>query len=111
VADSAVRELTDEIYESEAKEGPGWCVVDFYASWCPHCKAFRPIYEEVAGEYAGPLRFFAADVEKCDEAAADCSVRSIPTVVIFHGGERVDTHIGGMTRPDLCKWLEEKATE
>ena len=111
MADSAVHELTDESFESEAKEQPGWCVVDFYASWCPHCKAFRPTFEEVAAEYAGPLRFFAADVEQCEEAAAECSIRSIPTVIIFHNGEKVDTHIGGMTRPDLCSWLEEKATE
>jgi len=111
VDESAVRELTDETFESEAREKPGWCVVDFYAIWCPHCKAFRPIFEEAASEYAGPLRFFAADVEKCEEAAAESDIRSIPTVIIFHNGEKVDTHTGGMTRPDLCAWLEEKTAE
>jgi thioredoxin len=111
VADTAVQELTDETYESEAKQASGWSVVDFYATWCPHCKAFRPIYEEVAAEYAGPLRFFAADVEQCEEAAQECNIRSIPTVIIFHDGEPVDTHVGGMTRSDLSAWLEEKVTE
>lgn len=111
MADSAVQELTDETFESEAKGKPGWCVVDFYATWCPHCKAFRPTFEEVAAQYAGPVRFYAADVEQCEEAASECQIRSIPTVVLFRDGERVDTHIGGMTGPALTAWLEEKAAE
>lgn len=111
MAESAVQELTDETYESEAKAGTGWAVVDFYATWCPHCKAFRPVYEEVAGGYEGPVRFYAADVEKCEEAAAECKVRSIPTIVLLRNGEMVETHVGGMTNSALSAWLEEKTAE
>ena len=102
-----VQELTEESFEGEAKQ-PGWCLVDFYASWCPHCRAFRPNYEQTAADCELPVKFFAADVEKCREAARQFGVMSIPTLVLLRDGEKVDTHVGGMGVPELQAWLQEK---
>lgn len=102
----AVRELTDETFEAEAAQPPGLCVVDFYAAWCPHCRAFRPTFEQVAANYPGALRFCAADVEKCRQAAARFGIRSIPTVVLLSQGEKVDARVGGMSAEALREWLD-----
>lgn len=102
-----VQELTEESFEGEAKQ-PGWCLVDFYASWCPHCRAFRPHYEEVAAGCELPVKFFAADVEQCRAAAQQFGVMSIPTLVLLHDGEQVDKHVGGMQPAQLREWLEAK---
>lgn len=102
----AVRELTDETFETETSQAPGPCVVDFYATWCPHCKAFRPTFEQVAADYTSAVRFYAADVEKCSDAAGKFGIRSIPTVVLVSGGEKVDSHVGGMSAEAFREWLD-----
>ncbi|HEY3398878.1 MAG TPA: thioredoxin family protein [Armatimonadota bacterium] len=104
---SAVQELSEETFNARTAETPA-CVVDFYATWCPHCRAFRPVYEEVAGACDTPVTFYAADVEKCEEAAGRFNVRSIPTVVILKDGQPVDTHIGAMTPEALREWVATK---
>jgi thioredoxin len=105
--DGKVTELSEESFEAEAKQ-PGWCLVDFYASWCPHCKAFRPTYEEVAAGCEGPMKFFAADVDKCRAAASSYGVMSIPTLVLLRDGEQKEVRVGGMQAPQLKEWLKEK---
>ena len=57
--DSAVVEVTDESFDQEVRQQDNYCVVDFYATWCPHCRAFRPTLEQVAGDYSGPVKFCA----------------------------------------------------
>ena len=102
-----IPELTDDNFDAEAK-GAGWCLVDFYAAWCPHCRAFRPTLEEVAAGFAGPVKFVAADVENCRTAAEAYGVMSIPTLVLLRDGAQVDLHVGGMAGPQLAEWLAEK---
>ena len=106
-AGQRVTELSEEDFATQTKE-PGWCLVDFYATWCPHCRAFRPVLEEVAAAHAGPVKFFAADVEKCSEAAQQFSVRSVPTLVLLREGAQAEKEIGGMTAEKLSDWLEKK---
>lgn len=103
----AIPELTEETFAAETG-GPGWCLVDFYASWCPHCRAFRPVYEEVAGQYQGAAKLVAADVDQCRQAAERFGIRSIPTLVLLKDGEKLDIHVGVMSAQQLSEWLAEK---
>ena len=105
-----IPELTDDNFEAEAK-GEGWCLVDFYAAWCPHCRAFRPVLDEVAQGFAGPVKFVAADVENCRTAAEQYGVMSIPTLVLLRDGAQVELHVGGMAAAQLKDWLDEKTAE
>jgi thioredoxin len=106
-SEAGVPELTDETFEAEAKQ-EGWCLVDFYAIWCPHCRAFRPVLEEVAAGFGGPVKFFAANVEACREAAEQYGVMSIPTLVLLRDGQQVELHVGGMGAGQLADWLKGK---
>lgn len=58
-------------------------VVDFWAQWCGPCKAFAPIFEEVAKEKDGLVKFVKVDVDKNSKVAALYNIRSIPTVLFI----------------------------
>jgi thioredoxin 1 len=68
--------------------------IDFYATWCPPCKAIAPKYVELAGEYAGKARFYKVDVDEVPAAAQECGVSAMPTFMFFKGGEKVGTVVG-----------------
>ncbi|MDR1572427.1 MAG: thioredoxin [Clostridiales Family XIII bacterium] len=81
--------LTEENYEKEIA-APEPMVVDFYADWCMPCKAMAPVFDRVAGEYGGRVRFAKIDVDQSKQLAIKNKVLSIPTLLFFKGGEVAD---------------------
>lgn len=69
-------------------------VVDCWAEWCGPCKSLAPIVEELAAEYEGKVVIGKYDIEQDGDFPMDNGVRSIPTVLFFKNGERVDKHVG-----------------
>ena len=69
-------------------------LVDFYADWCGPCKMAAPIIDELSEEYKGKAEIGKVDVDANNEVAAKYGVMSIPTVIMFNGGEEVDRKIG-----------------
>ncbi len=106
-ATGAVLEVNDEQFEAIAAE-PGWVVVDFFATWCPHCKAFRPRFDQAAASYQGPVRFLACDVDQCEQVSARFNIRSLPTVVLLRDGEKQDMKVGMMGAGQLTAWLDDQ---
>lgn len=76
-------------------------LVDFWAPWCGPCKAIAPILEELAGELAGKLKIAKVNVDDNGELAAQYGVRAIPTMLLFKGGQLVDTFVGMMDKGTL----------
>ena len=62
-------------------------LVDFYAKWCGYCKQLAPTIDQLSGQYSGRADFFKVDVDKSPELARRYSVTSLPTVLVFRGGE------------------------
>jgi thioredoxin len=106
--ETAVPEITDESFDNEC--GEGYCLVDFYATWCPHCKSFRPKFEQAAADYDGPVTFLAANVEDAGDKAKSFGIRSIPSLVLLNEGELVDSHVGGMEPAELQQWLADNTS-
>lgn len=104
---NGIAELTDESFDTLARTG--WALVDFYATWCPHCKAFRPVYDAFAATYAGPVALLAADVDVAKDATAEFKLRSVPTLVLLHDGQKVEQRTGNLTAEGLREWLESEA--
>ena len=104
---SAVIEIQDQQFEEDVVKS-GWAVVDFYANWCPHCKAYRPNFEKAAAEHTGEVKFLAANVDNAGEAAGRLGIRSIPATVLLKDGEVKAVRTGVMAPQQLAEWLAEQ---
>ena len=81
-------------------------LVDFWASWCGPCRALGPIVEQVGEEMADRLAVYKCDVDAEGDLAQRFRIMSIPTLILFKGGEAVHTMVGSMPKADLVAELE-----
>ncbi|MFC1840671.1 thioredoxin [Thermodesulfobacteriota bacterium] len=93
-----VFEVSDESFESEIINSDIPSIVDFWAEWCGPCKKIGPVVEELAGEYAGKIKVAKMDVDNNRQTPAKFGIRNIPTLILFKGGEVVNTIIGAQPK-------------
>ena len=82
-------------------------VVDFWAPRCGPCVNFAPVYEDVADERSGKVRFLKVNTEAEPELSARFRIRSIPTIMLFKQGQLVDMLNGAMPKAPFNEWLDE----
>ncbi len=92
--------LTDENFEEEVRKDQ-LVLVDFWAVWCAPCKIIEPVIEELAQEYAGRLTCGKLNVDENPVTAARFQIMSIPSILLFKGGEVVDKLIGAVPKSQL----------
>ena len=81
-------------------------LVDFWAEWCGPCKMIGPIVKQLAGEYEGKAVIGKVNVDENPNTAAQFGIRSIPTLLVFKGGEIVDKQIGAVPKAVLAGKLD-----
>lgn len=82
-------------------------VIDFWAPWCGPCVNFAPVFKDVASERSGKVRFIKVNTEAEPALSARFKIRSIPTIMLFKNGERVDMLNGAMPKAPFNEWLDE----
>ena len=96
-------EFDKQVFESETP-----VLVDFWAVWCNPCRAIAPAVDAVAEEFAGRAKVFKLNVDENPEIAGRYGVQSIPTLIVFKGGQKVGELVGGQnTRQTIGAALSE----
>ena len=100
-----VMEFNDQNFDSDVLKAGMPVLVDFWAVWCGPCKAIAPIVEEVANEFSGKVRVGKMDVDSNNQVAMRYGIRSIPTLLLFSGGEVVGQVIGNVGKESIESML------
>lgn len=90
----AVITLTKDNFATEVEQAQGPVLVDFWATWCGPCRMIGPVVEQIAEANAGKLKVGKVNVDEQPELAARFGVMSIPTLILFKGGQQVEQVIG-----------------
>jgi len=100
-----VQHITDDQFPATVAKGV--TLVDFWAPWCGPCRMIAPILDELAGELKDKARIVKINVDENPQVAGQFGVMSIPTLLLFKDGKKVDQKIGGQAKPALKAFIEQ----
>ena len=98
-------EFTDANFADEVEQSTIPVLIDFWAVWCGPCRMIAPIVEELAGEFEGKAKIGKVDVDNNPGIAGKFGIRSIPTILIFKGGQVVDQIVGAVPKQMIVEKL------
>ena len=102
--------VDDGNWDAEVLGADKLVLVDFWAEWCPPCKAMDPILDQLSVELADKVKIVKLDVDSNPSTTVRYNVRAMPTLIVFKNGEPVDYKVGaGQSRAQLTKWLDQFA--
>ncbi|HEY9814562.1 MAG: thioredoxin [Leptolyngbya sp. DLM2.Bin15] len=103
---SAAAQVTDASFKDEVLESELPVLVDFWAPWCGPCRMVAPVVDEISEQYAGQVKVVKVNTDENPSVASQYGIRSIPTLMIFKGGQRVDMVVGAVPKTTLATTLE-----
>lgn len=106
---SDVKHVNDDNFEAEVLQADKPVLVDFSAVWCGPCQRQLPIMEKFASDNLDRVKVVKIDVDDAPAVTAKFGIRSVPSIVLFNAGERVDTKVGMTSMAALNNLLLEKA--
>ena len=101
----AVGKVSDASFESDVLKSSDPVVVDFWAEWCGPCKMIAPALDEISASLGDKVKIVKLNVDEAGKTAEKYNIQSIPTLMIFKGGEVADIKVGALPKTALSAWI------
>lgn len=103
---SAAEQVTDATFDEKVIDSEVPVLVDFWAPWCGPCRMVAPVVDEIAIQYEGQVKVVKVNTDENPQVASRYGIRSIPTLMIFKAGQRVDMVVGAVPKSTLANTLD-----
>ncbi len=100
-----VEKVTDATFDQDVLKATGPVVVDFWAEWCGPCRMISPALEEISTALDGKVKIVKLNVDENPATAAKYGIMSIPTLMLFKGGELASRQVGAAPKAKLQQWI------
>ena len=101
-----VSAVDDAGFEREVLQSDVPVVLDFWAEWCPPCRALAPTFEELAERYKGQVKFVKLNVDENQQVPQRFGIKGIPTLVFFDGGSEAERIVGAAGKESLARIVD-----
>jgi len=102
-----IKHVSDASFDADVLKADCPVLVDLWAPWCGPCRMVAPILDQLATEYQGRVTIAKLNVDENPDTAAKYQVRSIPTLLLFKGGQVAATKVGAASKSDLSAFLDQ----
>lgn len=106
MAGANTKTFTDGAFDAEVLKSDVPVLVDFWAEWCGPCRQMTPTIDALASEYDGRVTIGKLNVDEHGQTAMRYNIRSIPTLLLFKGGQVVEQRVGAMGKNDVQKMID-----
>jgi thioredoxin 1 len=103
-----LQEITDSTFEAEVLQADKPVLVDFWAPWCGPCRMVGPVLDEIAGEKQDAVKIVKINTDENYQFAGKYGVMSLPTLLIFKGGQPVDKLIGAHPKRTIVDRIDQQ---
>ena len=98
--------ITSQEFDSKVLQANAPVLVDFFATWCGPCKMLAPVLDEVANEVAGKAAVYKVDIDQSLDLAQRYGIMSVPTLMVFEGGQVKRTAMGAQPKANVLAMLD-----
>ncbi len=99
-------EVTDDNFDEEVLQSETPVLVDFWAPWCGPCRMLAPTIDEIATEYDGKAKVVKLNTDASGQTATKLGIQSIPTLIVFKGGEVVERLVGALPKAQITSTID-----